>query len=148
MKIFEATKDDYLISTDRNKIDLPRMRDFIAETYWSKGIPLEIMQKAVDNSLTFGVYHPADGLIGCARVITDFATYHYLADVFIQDSHRGKGLGKWLMEAIMAHPDLQEFRNFNLRTGDAHGLYEKYGFETVEDPRTFMIYQKKSSYAE
>ncbi|MEM8860731.1 MAG: GNAT family N-acetyltransferase [Chloroflexota bacterium] len=148
MTIFEQTKDNYLLSTDRTKIDVQKMRDFIAETYWSEGIPLDVMQKAIDNSLTFGMYHPADGLIGGARVITDFATYHYLADVFIAETHRGKGLGKWLMETIMAHPDLQEYRSFNLRTGDAHGLYKQFGFETVEDPSTFMIYMKKLNYLE
>lgn len=146
MEIFERTKDDYLISTDRAKIDIQKMRDYIAGTYWSEGIPLEIMQKAVDNSLTFGIYHHQDGLIGCARVITDFATYHYLGDVFVAKAHRGNGLGKWLMDVILAHPELQEFRSFFLLTADAHGLYEQFGFETVENTGKIMLNRKKSGY--
>lgn len=146
MEIFEQTKGDYLISTDPTKIDIQKMRDYIAGTYWSKGIPLEVLQKAVENSLTFCIYHKQNGLIGCARVITDFATYHYLCDVFVAENHRGHGLGKWLMETIMMHPDLQEYRSFHLQTGDAHGLYEQFGFKRVEDAATFMIYRNKSKY--
>ncbi len=146
MKIFERTKGDYLISTDPAKIDIQKLRDYIASTYWSEGIPLEIMQKAVENSLTFGIYHANDGLVGCARVITDFATFHYLGDVFVAEDHRGRGLGKWLMETIMMHPELQEFRNFYLLTDDAHRLYEQYGFETIEDPSFIMRNKKKSGY--
>ena len=146
MELFERTKGDYLISTDPAKVDVQKMRDYIADTYWSEGIPLEIMQKAVDNSLTFGIYHPKDGLIGCARVITDFATYHYLCDVFIADDHRGHGLGKWLIESIKMHPELREFRSFYLLTADAHGLYEQYGFETVEDSSRIMRINNKANY--
>ena len=146
MEIFERTNGDYLISTDRTKIDIQKMRDYIAGTYWAEGMPLELMQKAVDNSLTFGIYHQQDGLIGCARVISDFATYHYLGDVFVADEHRGKGLGKWLMETIMMHPELQEYRSFYLLTSDAHGLYEQYGFETVENTGKIMLNRKKSGY--
>ena len=93
MEIFERKKGAYLISTDPDKIDIQKMRDYIAGTYWAKGMPLELMKKAVENSLTFAIYHPEDELIGCARVITDFATYHYVGDVFVADDHRGHGLG-------------------------------------------------------
>lgn len=138
MKIFEKTNGDYLISTDGAKLDIGRMHEYISGTYWAKGIPLELVKRSVENSLTFGIYHIQDGLIGCARVITDFATYHYLGDVFVRDDHRGQGLGKWLMEVILEHPELQEFRSFFLLTGDAHGLYEQFGFERVEDSRKIM----------
>ena len=146
MTIFERTKNNYLISTDRAKLNVKQLRDYIAGTYWSEGIPLELMQKAVENSLTFGVYHDQDGLIGCARVITDFATYHYLCDVFVRDDHRGNGLGKWLIETTLAHPELQEYRNFYLLTGDAHELYQQYGFETVIDSSKIMLKSGRSNY--
>lgn len=146
MKIFEKTNGDYLISTDPAKLDLGRMHEYIASTYWAKGIPFKIFKKSVENSLTFGIYHPADGLIGCARIISDFATYHYLADVFVHDGHRGHGLGKWLMEVIGEHPELQEYRNFYLLTGDAHGLYEQYGFQTVEDSSKIMAKRGRGEY--
>lgn len=146
MKVFEKTKGDYLISTDLEKLDLGRMHEYIAGTYWAEGVPFEIFKKSVENALTFGIYHSADGLIGCARVISDFATYHYLCDVFIHANHRGHGLGKWLMEVIFEHPELKEYRNFFLLTGDAHGLYEQYGFETVEDSSRIMAKRGRLSY--
>ncbi|MFT5194563.1 MAG: N-acetylglutamate synthase-like GNAT family acetyltransferase [Candidatus Promineifilaceae bacterium] len=146
MDIFEKAKGDYLISTDPAKLDIGRIHEYISGTYWAKGIPLELVKKSIENSLTFAIYHAQDGLIGCARIITDFATYHYLCDVFVRDDHRGHGLGKWLMEVVLEHPELQEYRNFYLLTGDAHGLYEQYGFETVEDSSKIMLHRRRPGY--
>ena len=130
-------KDQYTISTDKAKLDVPYIRNFLARTYWAENIPVEIVEKSIQGSLCFGVY---DGnmQIGFARVITDYATFGYLADVFIDENFRGRGLSKWLMEMIMGHPPLQGFRVWLLGTKDAHGLYEQYGFKALENPERMM----------
>lgn len=133
----EATRGRYAISTDRDRLDRRAVHEYLASSYWAKGIPREVVDRSIDNSLAFGVYEGA-GLVGFARVITDRATYAYLADVFILESHRGRGLGKWLMEVIRSHPDLQNLRRWSLVTRDAHGLYRQFGFASLAAPERYM----------
>jgi len=137
MENSEWKRNEYLISTDRSKIDLDMLHDFLSQTYWAEGIPKDIVSKSVENSLCFGVYHE-EKLIGFARVISDFATFAYLGDVFILPAHRGRGLSKWLMEIIIQHPQLRRLRRFTLATRDAHGLYAQYGFKPFARPERWM----------
>jgi N-acetylglutamate synthase-like GNAT family acetyltransferase len=138
----------YKISTNKSDLDFNIIHSFISNTYWAKGIPAETLKKAIDNSICFGVFTEQNEQIGFARVVTDTATFAYLADVFILEAHRGKGLSKWLVQEIVAHPDLQNLRRFTLATRDAHGLYEQFGFSALSYPDTFMekwvpdIYQR------
>lgn len=137
MEVFEHRKGDYLISTDRSKIDLNSVHDFLTHSYWAENISKTIVQKSIDNSLCFAVYHRQD-IVGFARVISDFATFAYLADVFILPVQRGNGLSKLLMQVIIDHPDLQGLRRFILATKDAHGLYGQFGFKPFDKPERWM----------
>ena len=130
--------EDYLISFDQSDLDIEAIHKFISKSYWAKNIPLETLTRAIKNSLCFGVFGKEKEQVGFARMITDSATYAYLADVYILEDHRGKGLSKRLMEEIMSHPDLQRLRRMTLATADAHGLYKKYGFAELSDPQVFM----------
>jgi GNAT superfamily N-acetyltransferase len=131
-------KEEYCISTDRDKLDLKFIHDFLSkESYWVRNIPFEKVEKAADHSLNFGLYHQ-DRQIGYARIITDYSRVAYLADVFIIPAYRGKGLSKWLMEQIMVHPDLQGLRRWILHTSDAHGLYRQFGWTPAAKPETYM----------
>lgn len=130
-------KDDYTITTDKSALDIHVIHQFLSQSYWAAGVPVAIVQKAIDGSLCFGVFHGGQQA-GFARVVTDKATFAWLADVFIVESHRGKGLSKWLMEIITAHPDLQGLRRFMLATRDAHGLYRQFGFKEPEQIGNFM----------
>lgn len=123
----EWTRGSQVVSTDRSRIDLDVVHEYLRDSYWAAGMPRDLLKRAIENSLTFAVF---DGQrqVGFARVITDCATYAYLSDVFIVEAHRGRGLSKWLMECILSHPDLQGLRRFALFTRDASGLYERYGF--------------------
>ena len=133
----EKHRDGYVISTDPARLDLDVIHGFLSEAYWCEGIPSQTLERGIRNSLCFGVY--ADGRqVGFARVITDRATFAYLADVFIVESHRGRGLSKWMMEVIMAHPDLQGLRRWSLGTRDAHSLYRRYGFAPPKFPDRLM----------
>jgi GNAT superfamily N-acetyltransferase len=151
IQFMQWQKGDILVSTDPGKLDLEYIHHFLSRhSYWAEGISLETVKKSVDGSMCFGMYD--DGRqIGFARVISDLATFGYLADVFIDQAYRGHGLGIWLMETIMAHPGLQGFRNWQLATRDAHGLYEKFGFKKLDDPGRIMrknepdIYKKKTA---
>ncbi len=137
-QIQEFTRDGYLVSTDKHKLDLKAIHSFLNErSYWAKGIPMETLEKAVAGSLCFGVYNDLEQ-VGLARVITDGATYAYLCDVYIEESHRGKGLSKWLMECILQHPNLQGLRRFCLITADAHSLYGQFGFKPLAKPEGYM----------
>jgi GNAT superfamily N-acetyltransferase len=133
----EWTKNEFSVSTDPARLDMIYLHQFLSTTYWAKGIPLEIVQKAIAGSVCFGMYH-GQRQIGFARVITDKATFGYLADVFIDPAYRRKGLSKWMMECVMSHPELQGFRRFMLATRDAHGLYRKFGFTGVPNPEIMM----------
>jgi GNAT superfamily N-acetyltransferase len=129
---------EYLVSTDRGRLDLKVIQRFLAEdSYWARGIPMDVMTRAADNSLCFGVHH-RDAQVAFARVVTDFATFGHIMDVFVLPEHRGKGLGKLLMECIMTHPRLQGFRRWQLGTEDAHGLYARFGFTTPAHPERHM----------
>ncbi|HTA62257.1 MAG TPA: GNAT family N-acetyltransferase [Bacteroidia bacterium] len=129
---------DYSISTDKEKLQLNVIHHYLSvESYWAKHITVEIVKQSIEGSLCFGVYFKTEQ-IGFARVITDYATFGYLADVFILGAHRGKGLSKLLMESIMAHPKLQGLRRFCLATRDAHNLYTQFGFTPLAKPENFM----------
>lgn len=143
--IFEERKDSFLISNDKAKLDIPAIHSFLTTCYWAKGIPIETVTKAIENSDCFGVY---DGgkLVGFARVISDRATIGYLGDVFILESHRGRGLSKWLMECIMKYPEFNGFRRWILLTRDAHELYKQFGFKPVEKPELYMEIANRDIY--
>lgn len=128
---------EFEISTDRSRIELRTVHEFLTNSYWAQGIPEATVQRSIENSICFGVYFGRQQ-IGFARVITDRATFAYLADVFILEAYRGRGLSKWLMECIVAHPDLQGLRRWMLATRDAHGLYAQFGFIPVQKPQRWM----------
>jgi GNAT superfamily N-acetyltransferase len=130
-------KDGYRISDDPALLDLDVIHGFLRESYWSPGVPREVVEKSVRGSLCFGIYRDA-AQVGFARCVTDRATFAWLADVFVLPAHRGRGLSKWLLERIRAHPDLQGLRRFCLATRDAHGLYAQYGFVPLRSPDRFM----------
>ncbi|AKD58003.1 GNAT family N-acetyltransferase [Spirosoma radiotolerans] len=137
---------EYTISTDKKKLDLEVIHQFLSqEAYWCKNIPVEIVKRSIDNSLCFGVYQGASQ-VGFARVITDLATFGYLADVFILPDHRGKGLSKQLVAFIMAYPALQGLRRMMLVTFDAHGLYKQFGFQPVENPENVLSIKAFTAY--
>jgi GNAT superfamily N-acetyltransferase len=137
MGMSEWRRGDFLISTDKARLDRGLVGKFLAGSYWARGIPPQIVEKSIDHSLCFGVYRGSEQ-VGFARVITDFATFAYLADVFIIEESRGTGLGVWLVEVIMNHPELQGLRRWMLATRDAHGLYRKVGFTGLAQPERIM----------
>jgi GNAT superfamily N-acetyltransferase len=140
LDIVEYRKDGYLISTDPARLDLELVHGYLSRSYWAKNIPIEFVKKALEHSLCFGVYDvQSGGQVGLARVISDYATYSYLADVFILEAYRGRGLSKWLMQCILDHPALQWPRTFFLATLDAHGLYSRFGFAVVDTPERYML---------
>ena len=138
LEIYEATNGTYCISTDPDRLDINAIYEYLHnEAYWSKGIPRNIVERSIRNSLCFGAYSGKEQ-VGFARVISDYATFAYLGDVFVLPEHRGKGLSKRLLEALSKHPELQGVRRFYLVTRDAHGLYSQFGFRVVEEPRRHM----------
>lgn len=132
------TKKGFTISTDKELLDFEMIYNYLSkESYWSKGIAVERVQTSIDNSMCFGVY--ADGKqVGFARVVTDKAIFAYLCDVFVLDTHRGLGLSKWLLQTILAHPELQGLKRWTLATNDAHGLYKQFGFGPLSNPEKWM----------
>ena len=131
-------KESFQITTDKTRLDIGYIHHYLSnESYWSPGIPREIVQKAIEGSLCFGLFDGTEP-IGFGRVITDSATFAYLADVFVAENYRGRGLGKWLISVILNHPDLQSIRSWMLMTRDAHSLYSGYGFKPLEDPSKLM----------
>jgi GNAT superfamily N-acetyltransferase len=172
--IVEHRCDEFLLSTDRARLDLKMIHHFLAHCYWAKGIPLDVVARSIEHSLCFGIYDesrvefpgsaktkrpvaPTPGnqdrpvQVGFARVVSDFATIAYLGDVFVLESHRGRGLSKWMMECIVQHPALQGLRRWILLTRDAHELYAKFGFTPVKSPERYMemhrpdVYQTKGA---
>lgn len=133
----EWRRDEYTISTDRERIDLAVVHEFLSRSYWANNIPFETVRRSIENSLCFGLYE-ADEQIGFARVVTDSATFAYLCDVFVIENKRGRGLSKWLMETILAHPESQNLRRWMLATKDAHGLYGQFDFTPLDAPEVFM----------
>lgn len=133
-----AFGDQFEISTDRARLQIEVIHGYLSqESYWAAGRPLEKTLRAIENSLCFGLYRGADQ-IGFARIVTDYATFAYLGDVFVLGEFRGMGLSKWLMDTIISHPDLQGLRRWVLATRDAHGLYEKFGFSALRFPERWM----------
>ena len=129
---------EYLVTTDMKRLDIEMVHDFLArQSYWARGIPRLTLEKSIKNSLCFGLFQAREQ-IGFARVISDFATIAYLGDVFVLQGFRGRGLSKWLMECICSHPGLQNLRRWILVTGDAHGLYGRFGFTELAHPESFM----------
>jgi GNAT superfamily N-acetyltransferase len=134
----EWQRGEYTISTDNKRLDIRRIHDFVSnQSYWAKGRAIETVQRALDNSLNFGLYKD-NQLIGFARVVTDYATFAWIADVFVLSEHRGQGLSKWMMEVILSHPEVQGFRRWVLATRDAHGLYARFGFIPLHRPERWM----------
>lgn len=138
-------RENYTISTDRSLLDREIIYQYLSEeSYWAKGMPRTTFEQSFKHSsLCFGLFNgnPKENQaqqVGFARVVSDLATFAYLADVFILEPHRGKGLSKWLMEVILKHPDLKELRRFMLATKDAHSLYEKFGFQSLAHPEKMM----------
>lgn len=141
----EWRRGEYVISTDRERLDLDVLHGFLTNSYWAKDIPREVVARSIANALCFGVYQN-DGQVGFARVVTDFATVAYLGDVFILESHRGRGLSKWLMECVVQHPALQNLRRWILLTRDAHGLYSRFGFTPLKVPERYMELHRPDVY--
>jgi GNAT superfamily N-acetyltransferase len=159
--VFEARLGEFLISTDRARLDLDVIHGFLTNSYWAKGIPREIVARSIQHSLCFGIYDGSgresprlakDGKpdaavqVGFARVVSDFATVAYLGDVFVLESYRGRGLSKWLMECVTQHPALQGLRRWILLTADAHGLYAQFGFTPVKAPERYMELHRPDVY--
>jgi GNAT superfamily N-acetyltransferase len=140
------SKGDYEISTDPARIDVVLVHEFLTNSYWAKGISAETVKKSIENSICFGVYFGRQQ-VGLARIISDLATFAYLADVFIAPDYRGRGLSRWLLECILGHSDLHGLRRWMLATKDAHGLYEKLGFTTLKSPESWMEIHRPDIYA-
>jgi GNAT superfamily N-acetyltransferase len=129
----------YTVSDDRARLDARAIHDYLSRSYWAMGIPLEIVQRSLAHSLNLGLYVTASGeQVGLARVVTDRATFAYLCDVYVLEPHRGRGLSKFLMRCVRAHPDLQQLRRMLLVTADAHGLYAQFGFQPLSRPERVM----------
>jgi len=139
MSSTDAAANGYEISTDPARLDVAAMHAYLTRSYWSPGIPFAIVERAVRNSLCFGLYERASGAqVGLSRVVTDHATFAYLCDVYVLEEHRDRGLGKFMMRAVMAHPALSGARRAMLGTRDAHGLYAQYGFQAPPDDGVLM----------
>jgi GNAT superfamily N-acetyltransferase len=133
----ESERDGYLISDDPERIDLDLTWRFLRTAYWSENVPREVVERGIANSLPFGLYDSEGVQVGFARVITDRAAFAWIADVFVLEGHRGRGLARWLIETVLAHPALEGLRVVMLATADAHSLYESYGFRRV-DPNRYL----------
>jgi GNAT superfamily N-acetyltransferase len=144
---FLRRRGAFSISTDPQRLDLDVVHGYLTRhSYWAEGIPRSIVERSVKGSLCFGIYDGA-AQVGFARVISDQATYAYVCDVFVLESHRGQGLAVWLMECIMEHPDLQGLRRWALTTRDAHGLYGRVGFTPLVLPERWMEITRRGIYA-
>jgi GNAT superfamily N-acetyltransferase len=136
--IVQHRRGEFLMSTDRARLDLDVIHGYLTNCYWATGVPREVVARSIEHALCFGIYDGSGAQVAFARVISDFATIAYIGDVFVLDSHRGRGLGKWLMECIMQYPALQGLRRWILTTRDAHGLYSQVGFTPVKFPERYM----------
>ncbi len=136
---------EYLISTDKSKLDVGIIYNFISQSYWGKDATIEKINRSIENSLCFGIYIN-NTQIGFARVITDFVGFAFIADVFIVKNFQGRGLSKWLMKVILDYPELQGLRRWMLATKDAHSLYKKFGFKQLENPKQFMELHDSEKY--
>jgi GNAT superfamily N-acetyltransferase len=144
--IAEQRRGEFLVSTDPRRLDLHGVHHFLTNCYWAEGIPLEVVERSVKHALCFGIYDGSGAQVGFARVVSDFSTVAYLGDVFVLESHRGRGLGKWMMECIMQHPALEGMRRWILVTRDAHGLYKQFGFTPLQSAERFMELHRPDLY--
>jgi GNAT superfamily N-acetyltransferase len=145
-EVMEYRRDEFLISTSSERLSLDVIHGFLTSCYWAKGISREVVERSIEHSLCFGVYDGAGAQVGFARVVSDFATVAYLGDVFVLESHRGRGLSKWLMECIVQHPALQNLRRWILLTRDAHRLYSQFGFTPLKAPERYMELHRPNVY--
>jgi GNAT superfamily N-acetyltransferase len=159
-EVTETRRGEFVISTDRARLDLDAIHGFLTNCYWAKGIPRDVVERSIEHSLCFGIYHEGDekspppakparsgtSQVGFARVISDFATVAYLGDVFVLETYRGRGLSKWMMECILQHPSLRGLRRWILLTRDAHGLYAKSGFTRLQAPDRYMELHRADIY--
>jgi GNAT superfamily N-acetyltransferase len=143
---YERRREPYLASDDPSRLDLDAIHAELARSYWAEGIPREIVARALANSLCLGVYDDHDRQVAFARAVTDRATYAYIADVYVVAALRGQGLGTWLVECLLAHPDLQGLRRLALVTRDAHPLYRRFGFETLASTERHMEIARSGLY--
>ena len=143
----ELRRGEFLLSTDQARLDVDVIHGFLTNCYWAKGIPREVVARSIEHALCFGIYDGMGAQVGFARVISDLATVAYLGDVFVLESHRGRGLGKWMMECITQHPALQSLRRWILLTRDAHGLYSQFGFTPLKAPERYMELHRPDVYA-
>jgi GNAT superfamily N-acetyltransferase len=135
----------YEISTDKTRLDLDRVHRFLStEAYWSPGVPRDVVERSIENSICFGVYTDGGEQVGFARAVTDRATFAWLADVYIESEHRGHGLGKRLVATVLEHPELQGLRRWMLGTADAHELYRRFGFSELRDVQRFMAWESST----
>lgn len=134
---FESSRSGHRITTDAAELDLDAVHAYLTSSYWAEGISKARVAKSIERSLCF-ILKEGQRQVGFARVITDLATFAYLCDVYVLEQQQGQGLGTWLMQTVMSHPDLQNVRRFVLVTRDAHGLYEKVGFQSLQNPSRYM----------
>jgi GNAT superfamily N-acetyltransferase len=143
--IREWTRADYTISTDPARLQIEVIHAFLSRSYWATGVPRDVVVRSIQGSLPFGIYHGSQQ-VGFARVISDQATFAYVADVFVLESHRGQGLARWLMRSILQTPELQDLRRWLLVTRDAHSIYRDVGFSPVDQPEGFMEIVRRDLY--
>jgi GNAT superfamily N-acetyltransferase len=136
--------DGYEVSTDPARLDLDAIHGFLRTAYWSVGVPREVVARAISNSMPFGLYDPSGRQAGFARVVSDRAAFAYLGDVFVLPEHRGRGLGVWLVECVLGHPELQGLRRWHLATADAHELYRRFGFGPPRSPDSQMFLERSA----
>ena len=139
-------RDGYEISDDRDRLDVDAVWRFLHSSYWSPGVPREVTERSIAGSVCFGLYAPGGEQAGFARAVTDEITFAWIADLFVLEAHRGRGLGLWLVETVLDHPSLRDVRSVILATADAHGLYERFGFEPFDQPSRFMRRWRRPSW--
>jgi hypothetical protein len=147
----EWTRSDFFVSDDPGRVDLDVVHGFLSRSYWAEGIPRKTVERSIAHSIPFGLYRraPSEPVLqaGFARVVSDHATFAYLADVFVLDAYRGQGLGNWLVECVLDHPELQSLRRWLLATRDAHSLYRRFGWVSLASPDRFMERLPEGRYA-
>jgi ribosomal protein S18 acetylase RimI-like enzyme len=146
MAYTDLTRGPYSVTADRRRMDVDAVHGFLARSFWARGISKDLVAKSIAHSLCFGLFDD-QAQIGFARVVTDLSTYAYLCDVYVLEQYRGQGLGKWMIEFVMAHPDLEGLRRFQLVTRDAHGLYRRFGFQTPANPDRYMEIFRSGMYS-
>lgn len=144
--LVEYRRGEFIISTSRARLSVDVIHGFLTNCYWAKGVPRQVVERSIQHALCFGIYDGEGAQVGFARVISDFATIAYIGDVFVLETHRGRGLGKWLMQCIMQHPALQNLRRWILTTRDAHALYSQVGFTPVKSPEKYMELHRADVY--